>query len=123
MIKYQARSIRTFIGCKDYHESREFYQKLGFKEVDLGDMCYFEIDHQTGFYLQDYYIKDWVDNSMVFLELDNLDECHLTIASLRLQDQYALVRISEIQDNDWGREFFLHDPSGVLWHMGEFQSH
>ena len=21
---------------------------------------------------------------------------------------------------DWGNEFFLHDPSGILWHIGKF---
>ncbi|PZO24508.1 MAG: glyoxalase, partial [Flavobacteriaceae bacterium] len=25
-----------------------------------------------------------------------------------------------IRNHDWGRECFLHDPSGILWHFGEF---
>ncbi len=25
-----------------------------------------------------------------------------------------------IQKYDWGKECFLHDPSGILWHIGEF---
>ena len=120
-MNYQTKSVRPFIGCRNYTESREFYRKLGFNEIEIGnDMCFYAISDDQGFYLQKAYVKDWVDNSMIFLELDNLDDCHQKIADLRLQDQYKLVRISEIVVNDWGREFFLHDPSGVLWHIGEF---
>ncbi|MGB3468817.1 MAG: glyoxalase [Cyclobacteriaceae bacterium] len=120
-MQYKTKSIRAFIGCKDYSESREFYRLMGFKETELGDkMCYITIDDQSGFYLQDAYVKDWVDNSMLFLELTNLDQIHAELAALRLQDRYELVRLSEIRQLDWGREFFLHDPSGILWHIGEF---
>jgi hypothetical protein len=28
--------------------------------------------------------------------------------------------LSKIVNNDWGSEFFLHDPSGILWHIGCF---
>jgi len=119
---YQSKSIRTFIGAKNYQESREFYRLMEFEEIIVSnDMCYVKIDESTGFYLQDAYVKDWVDNSMIFLELANLDEVHKLIAQKRLQDKYKLVRLSEIKILDWGREFFLHDPSGVLWHFGEFK--
>ena len=41
------------------------------------------------------------------------------------EEKYYLnknVKLSAIQQFDWGREFFLHDPSGVLWHIGHFNS-
>mgnify|MGYP001800494056 CR=1 FL=1 len=121
-MNYHSNSIRTFIGTKNYKESREFYKLMEFDEIVLNDdMCYVRVNESTGFYLQDYYVKDWVDNSMIFLELTNLDEVHRGVAQKRLQDKYELVRLSEIKTLDWGREFFLHDPSGVLWHFGEFK--
>ena len=121
-MKYEAKSIRSFIGAKNYEESREFYRKLEFQDIEISsNMCYFRIDESHGFYLQKAYVKDWVDNSMIFLELSNLDEVHRKIADKGLQDQYKLVRLSGIKTLDWGREFFLHDPSGVLWHFGEFK--
>jgi hypothetical protein len=40
---------------------------------------------------------------------------------LKLDKKYARVRITEIVYNDWGNEFFLYDPSGVLWRIGEFK--
>ena len=119
-MKHNAKSIRTFIGAKDYEESRQFYREMNFEEVPISkDMSFFRIDN-LGFYLQDYYVKDWVDNSMVFLEVDDLDGYFAKIRDLGLHRKYEFVRLSEIQDNDWGREFFMHDPSGVLWHIGEF---
>jgi len=93
------KSIRPFIGSKNYSISREFYKNLGFEEVITSEkMSYFYIK-EFGFYLQDAYVKDWVDNSMIFLEVDNLE--------------------STLEHRN---EFFLHDPSGILWHFGKFHS-
>lgn len=116
-----ARSIRSFIGAKDYRESRAFYRELGFEEVPLGNkMCLFRVNEQLGFYLQAAYVKDWVDNSMLFLEVEDLEQWHREITALGLTERYPRVRLSDIKDLDWGREFFLHDPSGILWHFGIF---
>lgn len=83
-------------------------------------MSYFRYG-EFGFYLQDYYVKDWVDNSMIFLEVQNLENHLNYVKSLELEKKYKNVRISEIKQNDWGNEFFIHDPSGILWHIGEFK--
>jgi len=73
---YKAKSIRTFIGAKNYALSRQFYQELGFEEVVLSkDMCVFKVNEQLHFYLQDYYVKKWIENSMVFLEVDDIEVC------------------------------------------------
>jgi len=116
----EGKSIRTFIGAKEYDISRNFYLDLGFKEIKTSDkMSYFRVGN-FGFYLQDYYVKDWVDNSMVFFEVDNLEDTLKNIKSLKLTEKYKGVRLSEIAYNKWGNEFFLHDPSGILWHFGVF---
>ena len=83
------------------------------------NMSYFKLG-EFGFYLQDAYVKDWVDNSMIFLETENLESQLAHIKALKLATKYKNVRVSEIVYNDWGNEFFVHDPSGVLWHIGEF---
>ena len=120
-MNYQPKNIRTFIGAKNYKESRAFYKALDFEEVELFDnMCLFKVNDQLSFYLQDYYVKDWINNSMVFLEVDDVESCWAEIEQKGLQHQYKQVKISEIKTFEWGREFFLHDPSGVLWHFGQF---
>ena len=122
-MKSASKSIRTFIGAKDYDDSREFYHFLGFEEVNLGPtMSYFRISDTLGFYLQNAYVKDWINNSMVFLEVENLDLFQCELLALQLDAKYPKVRITAIRNEEWGRELFMHDPSGVLWHFGEFRS-
>jgi hypothetical protein len=82
-------------------------------------MSLFKTDN-IGFYLQDAYVKDWIDNSMIFMEVDDLDRYWKDLVALKLTDKYEHVRLAPIRTYDWGRECFLHDPSGILWHFGEF---
>ena len=117
------KSIRTFIGAKDFKESRNFYKDLGFLEVILSNkMSYFNIDENLGFYLQKAYVKDWIDNSMMFIEVNNVEKYLLKFKQKELSRKYQNVRLSEIVENDWGKEFFLHDPSGILLHFGNFKN-
>jgi catechol 2,3-dioxygenase-like lactoylglutathione lyase family enzyme len=114
------KSIRTFIGAKDYNQSRQFYIDLGFKEFKTSEKMSFFYKDRFGFYLQDYYVKDWVENSMVFLEVQDLEETLKYVKGLELKEKYPTVNVSGIVKNEWGNEFFIHDPSGILWHIGEF---
>lgn len=121
-MKVIGKSIRPFIGSINYSISRNFYKDLGFEEVITSEkMSYFYIE-KFGFYLQDAYVKDWVDNSMIFLEVDNLESTLKKVEDLKLTEKYENVRLSKIVHNEWGYEFFLHDPSGILWHFGIFNS-
>ncbi|HBE71032.1 MAG TPA: glyoxalase [Planctomycetaceae bacterium] len=116
----QMSRIRPFLGAADFELSRRFYRELGFREVVISDQMSAFNAESVWFYLQKYYVKDWVDNTMVFLEVTDLDLQHSAIVESRLADRYDNVRVSDIKDNDWGREFFMHDPSGNLWHIGKF---
>ena len=75
---------------------------------------------QLGFYLQDAYVQDWVDNTMVFMEVENVDNFYSELLALNLTDKYKDVKLTPIRVEHWGKECFLHDPSGILWHFGEF---
>jgi len=46
------------------------------------------VNENLGFYLQDYYVKKWCNNSMVFLEVDDIDECWDELHGKGLQDKY-----------------------------------
>lgn len=119
---HQAKSIRPFIGAVNFEISRQFYRDIGFEECVLSkDMSLFRTDG-LGFYLQNAFVKDWVDNSMLFLEVDSVTRHWNALNALNLPARYANVRITAIRTEHWGREYFLHDPSGILWHFGEFHS-
>jgi len=118
-MKHSVKSIRPFIGAKNFEISRNFYRDLGFQESILSGMSYFKTE-AFGFYLQDAYVKDWIDNTMVFLEVDDVDRYWDELSALNLPGKYEGVRLTPIRKDDWGRECFLHDPSGILWHFGQF---
>ncbi len=116
-----AKSIRAFIGAKNFEESRLFYTELGFEESAISkNMSYFKVTDRIGFYLQDAYVKDWIDNTMIFLEVDDVNRYWNELQNLGLHNKYKNVRLTSIREEDWGKECFLHDPSGILWHFGEF---
>jgi hypothetical protein len=119
-MKSKGISIRPFIGAEDFGLSRSFYRDLGFEEAVLGtDMSYFGKDG-LGFYLQNAYVKDWIDNTMLFVEVEDVDQYWNELVALDLTAKYERVKLVPIRDDHWGRECFLHDPSGVLWHFGQF---
>ncbi len=119
-MEHKAKSIRPFIGAKNFETSRNFYRDLGFEEVVLGpDMSLFKTEG-IGFYLQDAYVQDWIDNTMIFLEVDDADRYWNGLLALNLTRKYEGVKLTPIRKYDWGKECFLHDPSGILWHFGEF---
>ena len=119
-MKHKAVSIRPFIGAENFELSRSFYRDLGFEESVLShNMSYFKIEG-LGFYLQDAYVRDWIDNTMIFLEVDDVDRYWKELLALDLTAKYKKVRFTPIRTHDWGKECFMHDPSGILWHFGEF---
>ncbi|SEJ38876.1 hypothetical protein SAMN04487995_4410 [Dyadobacter koreensis] len=119
-MEYTAVSIRPFIGANDFELSRSFYRDLGFQEVILTpDMSLFKTSN-LGFYLQNASVKDWIDNTMIFLEVEDVGSFWQKLVSLDLTAKYKNVRLLPIRSESWGSECFLHDPSGILWHFGEF---
>lgn len=121
-MEHKAKSIRPFIGAKDYEVSRQFYRDLGFTESILSPaMSYFKTKG-IGFYLQNAYVKDWVDNTMIFMEVEDVKQCYSELLALNLPAKYENVRLVPIRELDWGSECFLHDPSGILWHFGAFHN-
>lgn len=119
-MQHKALSIRPFIGAKNFEVSRNFYQELGFQEVILEhNLSYFQSE-SIGFYLQNAFVKDWIDNTMVFVEMTDVTSYFNKLSALNLSQKFEGVRLLPIKEMHWGRECFLHDPSGILWHLGEF---
>lgn len=119
-MEHKAISIRPFIGAKNFELSRRFYRDLGFEESVLAhNMSVFKTK-DLAFYLQDAYVRDWIDNTMIFLEVEDVGRFWNELLALDLPAKYEGVKLTPIREYDWGSECFMHDPSGVLWHFGEF---
>ena len=119
-MELKTKSIRPFIGAKNFEQSRSFYRDLGFEETVLDyKLSVFKIGN-LAFYLQDAYVKDWVDNSMIFLEVENVEQFWNQLLTLNLTSKCPNVKLKPIKVLSWGKECYIHDPSGILWHVGEF---
>ena len=122
-MNFKPKSIRTFIGSKNFKESRSFYHELGFKEIEINpQMSHFYMIDSIGFYLQNHYVKEWVENSMVFLEVENLSEIHQDFQGKQLDEKFPSIKLSDIKHEDWADTFHLIDPAGVLWHIAEMKN-
>lgn len=120
-MQHHIRSLRPFIGAKDFDQSRAFYRTLGFTESVLSAGMSVFYTGKFAFYLQQYYVADWVNNTMLFVEVDDVDRYWRELTALDLPAQFPGVRLVPIREEAWGRECFLHDPSGILWHFGNFR--
>ncbi|MBG8556253.1 VOC family protein [Hymenobacter guriensis] len=116
----QIRSLRPFIGSRDFAVSRRFYRAFGFTETVLSPAMSLFTLGGVSFYLQDYYVADWVDNTMLFLEVEDVEQYWQELRALDLPGQFAGVRVVPIRHETWGKEGFVYDPAGILWHIGEF---
>jgi catechol 2,3-dioxygenase-like lactoylglutathione lyase family enzyme len=119
-VEHHIKSIRQFIGAKNFELSRSFYRDLGFEETVLAHtMSVFKAGN-IAFYLQDAYVQEWIDNTMIFLEVDDVDRYWKELTALNLPAKYKSVKLTPPRAEEWGKECFVHDPSGVLWHFGQF---
>lgn len=121
-MQLHSKNIRPFIGARDFEVSRAFYREIGFTEklLSAGFALFYSGEH--AFYLQDAYIEDWINNTMIFMEVADVEQCWKDLSALGLPSKYDGVRLTPIRKFDWGSECYLHDPSGILWHFGVFNT-
>ena len=114
--------IMPFVGSIDYEKSRKFYAEIGFKVETGAKFCRININEKLSFWLQNYSNKQWLNNSMIFLDVHDLNQLRNRLIASGIESKYKNVKISEIQSYKWGDELFLHDPAGVLWHFCEYKN-
>lgn len=109
--------IRPFLPSRDYDLSKRFYEALGFEKVLDGEVAIFNC-HSGGFIVQRYYQKDWAENTMLQLMVDDLDAWWNYIVGLDLSNQFGVQSPKPPAMQPWGlRVAYLYDPAGVLWHV------
>ena len=110
---------RPFMPAKDFDLSKKFYEALGFEKLLDGEVAIFKVG-SGGFILQRHYQKEWAENFMMQLMVDDLDAWWSHIESLDLPGKFNAKPPRAPATQPWGiRVAFLFDPSGVLWHVGQ----
>jgi uncharacterized glyoxalase superfamily protein PhnB len=109
--------VRPFLPCKDFELSKRFYEALGFEKVLDSEVAIFN-SHSGGFILQRYYKKEWAENTMLQLMVDDLDAWWKYVVGLDLPRHFGVQSPKPPAMQSWGlRVAYLYDPSGVLWHI------
>lgn len=113
-------SARPFLPALDFARSKAFYEALGFaNELDSDDVAIYRIG-ATSFLLQRHYQKEWAENFMMQLLVDDLDAWWSCIESLDLPTTFGVPAPKPPAMQPWGlRIAYVVDPSGVLWHVAE----
>ena len=111
--------MRPFVPAKDFDRSKRFYETLGFEKVLDGEVAIFNAA-SGGFILQRYYQKDWAENFMMQLMVDDLDAWWAHIDGLDLPSKFGVQPPKPPAMQPWGlRTAYVYDPCGVLWHVAQ----
>ena len=111
---------RPFLPSRDFELSKKFYETVGFQKLlDSSDVAIFRAG-SGGFLLQRRYQKDWAENCMMQLMVDDLDSWWAHILALDLPGRFAVQPPKGPAVQPWGlRVAYLIDPCGVLWHVAQ----
>lgn len=110
---------RPFLPTKDFDLSKRFYEALGFEKLLDSDVAIFRTG-SGGFILQRHYQKDWAENFMMQLMVDDLDAWWNHIHALDLAGHFGVRPPKAPAMQPWGlRVAYVVDPAGVLWHVAE----
>jgi uncharacterized glyoxalase superfamily protein PhnB len=110
---------RPFLPSKDFAASKSFYEKLGFKKLLDSDVAIFAVGG-SAFILQNAFQKEWAENCMMQLMVDDLDAWWKHIEALDLAGTFGVESPRPPAIQPWGlRIAYVFDPSGVLWHVAQ----
>jgi len=119
MIPSGTELARPFLPTQDFDRSKRFYEALGFEKVLDGEVAIFNAG-SGGFILQRGYAKEWAENCMMQLMVDDLDAWWKHLTALDLPARFAVQAPKAPALQPWGlRVAYVYDPCGVLWHVAQ----
>jgi catechol 2,3-dioxygenase-like lactoylglutathione lyase family enzyme len=111
---------RAFLPSKDFAVSKAFYVSLGFTLDFEGDDVAIFATGESEFLLTPFYQKEYAENFMMQMLVDNLDVWWTRISLLNLPKHFGVPAPRDPAVQPWGlRVAYIVDPSGVLWHFAE----
>lgn len=122
MIDLQASDVRPFLPSKDFDLSKEFYAALGCKlEWSDEDLALFNLGGFR-FYLQRHHAKEWADNAMLHISVEDAAACHAAISELLESGRFPGARVVPPKHEPYGATVtYVWDPVGVLLHLAQWR--
>jgi len=105
---------------KEFETSLRFYKVIGFEAYPLGETLA-ELSLGThAFLLQSHYVKEWAENTVMHVLVEDVDTWWRHIDSLALARQFNVSPPAPPKVEPWGLTVvYVFDPSGVLWHFAQ----
>ena len=112
-------NIKPFIPSGDNFEaSKALFIAFGFKIIwESGGYMEFQKD-SVSFILQDYENKEFAQNLMMQIEVDDLDGFWNDLEKKELTKKFK-IKLREPTTFPYGREVHFIDIAGVCWHFAE----
>ena len=110
-------SLQPFVPSgSNFQLAKEFFVELGFTmNWDMGGYAGFE-NNGCRFILQDYNQKDFAENFMLSVGVENADAFRDEVIEKQLPERFG-IRVSKALDQPYGREVNIIDAAGVCWHF------
>jgi predicted enzyme related to lactoylglutathione lyase len=106
--------FKVYMPAKDFEQSKRFYSALGFvMSPGWGGTADFEMNGNR-FRLQNYYVKDWAENFMVVIGVDDVEAWHQHVQNVAASGQFPTMRVKPPEAVDGSQVLHVVDPSGVL---------
>ena len=108
------KDFKVYMPAKNFELSKRFYTSLGFSQSEgWGGTADFELNGLK-FRLQDYYVKDWAENWMVVIGVDDAEAWHKRAAEIEATGDFPGMGVKPLENV--GNSVVLHviDPTGVL---------
>lgn len=106
--------IKVFMPSKNYDISKSFYSEIGFKpEFVTDDLTLFQ-NGACSLYLQRFYNQELADNFMLQICVSDIEAAFDVCSSSEHK-----TRITPVQQEAWGKVFYLWGPAGELLHITE----
>jgi hypothetical protein len=118
--RLRASDIKPFIGSRNFDESRDFYVALGWQlNFDAGDLAELELGG-CRIYLQKYYQKNWCDNSMLHITVEDAEAWYQHVTSVLEARSYGAARVKPPKEESYGALVtYVWDPVGILLHFAQ----
>lgn len=120
MTDLPASDIKTFLGSKDFEESRDFYLALGCKlNFEQDDIAELELGN-CRFYLQRYYQRQWCENSMLHITVSDAAAWYRHVQGILGRRTYGAARVKPPERAPYGALVtYVWDPVGILLHLAQ----
>jgi hypothetical protein len=113
-------AFRPFLPAKEFEKSLRFYEALGFEACPLGDTLAELSLGPNAFLLQGYYVKEWAENTVMHVLVDDVQPWWQHISSLDLANRFGVSPPVAPRVEPWGLTVaYVFDPTGVLWHFAQ----